>query len=267
MAFAGGGLNAGLHDLGRVGLLMLNEGSVYGRRFSGAMAAKSCAVDVLAIQSIASRHCVADESDCRLGDRDSFFYDPQSFSDSSAALDNELVLDPVKQDQKVQGVIMPKELSLIVNGERRSTRTDEDRPLLDVLREDFKLTGTKYGCGEGECGACTVLLDGVPVRSCITSVGEVGNTEVQTIEGLADDGKLHPVQQAFLDHEAMQCGYCVPGHIMTAVALARENPNASRAEIVATMSEHICRCCNYSSILAAVEQAVSLDQGQIGSER
>lgn len=157
---------------------------------------------------------------------------------------------------------MPQEFNLTINGKRRSTRTDEERPLLDVLREDFKLTGTKYGCGEGECGACTVLVDGVPTRSCITMVGEVGTDAIQTIEGLAADSELHPVQQAFLDHDAMQCGYCVPGHIMTAVALARDEPSASRADIVERMSEHICRCCNYSSILAAVEKAVSGERNQ-----
>jgi len=161
---------------------------------------------------------------------------------------------------------MQQDFNLIVNGDRRRARTDADRPLLDVLREDFELTGTKYGCGEGVCGACTVLLDGVPTRSCITSVGEVGTDPIQTIEGLAGDAELHKVQQAFLDHEAMQCGYCVPGHIMTAVALSRDEPNASRAEIANAMSEHICRCCNYSSILSAVEQAVALDRNQERSE-
>jgi len=152
---------------------------------------------------------------------------------------------------------MPRELHLTVNGQQRTTNTDEERPLLDVLREDFGLTGTKYGCGEGECGACTVLVDGIPTRSCITSIGQCAGESVQTIEGIARDGKLHNVQQAFLDHQAMQCGYCVPGHIMTAVAFAEENPGATRDEIVAAMSEHICRCCNYDNILAAVEQAVS----------
>jgi aerobic-type carbon monoxide dehydrogenase small subunit (CoxS/CutS family) len=150
---------------------------------------------------------------------------------------------------------MPHSFSLTVNGKSRSTTTDAERPLLDVLREDFHLTGTKFGCGEGECGACTVLVDGVPTRSCITSVGEVQGEPIQTIEGLSEDGRLHAVQQAFLDKQAMQCGYCVPGHIMTAAAFVRDNPAASREEIVAAMSEHICRCCNYSSILAAVEQA------------
>lgn len=151
---------------------------------------------------------------------------------------------------------MSRDISLLVNGEKRLTHTDEDRPLLDVLREDFQLTGCKFGCGEGECGACTVLLDGQPTRSCITSVSEAEGLEIETVEGLAKDGALHPVQQAFIDQQAMQCGYCVPGHIMTAVALSRAKPNATRDEIVAAMSEHICRCCNYSRILAAVEQAI-----------
>jgi AhpD family alkylhydroperoxidase len=156
---------------------------------------------------------------------------------------------------------MPRALSLNVNGQPRSTNTDERRPLLDVLREDFHLTGTKYGCGEGECGACTVLVDGTPTRSCITSVGEVKGKAVQTIEGLADGDRLHPVQQAFLDRQGIQCGYCVPGHVMTAVAFARDNPGASRDEIVAAMSGHICRCCNYPNILAAVAQAVERSAG------
>lgn len=151
---------------------------------------------------------------------------------------------------------MPTRFVLNVNGESRSTTTDKDRPLLDVLREDFHLTGTKYGCGEGECGACTVLVGGKPQRSCITSVGQVRGKPVQTIEGLAKDGKLHAVQQAFVDKQAMQCGYCVPGHVMTAAAFVRDHPGASRDAIVEAMSEHICRCCNYPNILAAVTQAV-----------
>lgn len=151
---------------------------------------------------------------------------------------------------------MPRQINVIVNAERRSTTTDDDRPLLDVLREDFHLTGTKFGCGEGECGACTVLVNGEVTRSCITSIAEVAGKKIETIEGLAKD-KLHAVQQAFLDKQAMQCGYCVPGHIMTAVAFARDNPGASRSDVVAAMSEHICRCCNYPNILAAVEQAVT----------
>lgn len=152
---------------------------------------------------------------------------------------------------------MPREIQLTVNGQQRTTNTDEERPLLDVLREDFGLTGSKYGCGEGECGACTVLVDGIPTRSCITSIGDCAGDSLQTIEGVAQGGKLHAVQQAFLDCQAMQCGYCVPGHIMTAIAFTQESPSATRDEIVAAMSEHICRCCNYENIRAAVEQAVS----------
>jgi aerobic-type carbon monoxide dehydrogenase small subunit (CoxS/CutS family) len=148
---------------------------------------------------------------------------------------------------------MSREIQFNVNGRDVSVVTDELRPLLDVLREDLGLTGTKYGCGEGECGACTVLAGGVAVRSCITEVGEVAGETLETIEGLAAEGGLHPVQQAFIDKEAMQCGYCVPGQIMSAVALLRENPKASREEIISGMKGNICRCCNYPNILAAVE--------------
>lgn len=154
---------------------------------------------------------------------------------------------------------MFRDISLNVNGQTRSTTSDEDRPLLDVLREDFHLTGTKYGCGQGQCGACTVLVDGRPTRSCITAISEVAGKAIQTIEGLAQDNELHRVQRAFLDNQAFQCGYCVPGHIMTAVTIARDHPGASREKIVTAMSEHICRCCNYPNILAAVVQAVGRD--------
>jgi len=152
---------------------------------------------------------------------------------------------------------MPRAISLTVNGKLYSTKSDEARPLLDVLREDFHLTGAKYGCGEGECGACSVLIDGKVTRSCITSIGEAENKDVLTVEGLEQNGELHRVQQAFLEKQAMQCGYCVPGQIMTAVALQRDKPNASREEIVAAMSEHICRCCGYTSIRDGVEHAMS----------
>lgn len=152
---------------------------------------------------------------------------------------------------------MPRDFTVVTNGKSRTTHTDEDRPLLDVLREDFGLTGTKYGCGEGDCGACTVLLDGIPTRSCVTSIGECDGESVQTIEGVAQGEALHPVQQAFLEHQAMQCGYCIPGHIMTAVAFVKEHPDASREEMISAMSDHICRCCNYQNILAAVEQAAA----------
>jgi aerobic-type carbon monoxide dehydrogenase small subunit (CoxS/CutS family) len=148
---------------------------------------------------------------------------------------------------------MPK-FQLHVNGRDREVETDDDRSLLDVLREELGLTGAKYGCGEGECGSCTVLVDGAAVRSCITTVGEAQG-EILTIEGLAEGDRLHPVQQAFIDKQAMQCGYCVPGQILSAVAMLKENANPSREQIIEGMNGNICRCCNYENILAAVEQA------------
>jgi aerobic-type carbon monoxide dehydrogenase small subunit (CoxS/CutS family) len=148
---------------------------------------------------------------------------------------------------------MPK-FQLDVNGRAREVEADDDRSLLDVLREDLGLTGAKYGCGEGECGACTVLVDGAAVRSCITTVGE-STGKIVTIEGLAESDRLHAVQQAFIDKQAMQCGYCVPGQILSAVAMLKENANPSREQIIEGMNGNICRCCNYENILAAVEQA------------
>lgn len=150
---------------------------------------------------------------------------------------------------------MPKAMRLTVNGQEREIQTDEDRPLLDVLREDLHLTGTKYGCGEGECGACTVLVDGEPTKACITTIAEVAGQKVLTIEGLAGDSRLHAIQQAFIEEHAMQCGYCVPGQIMRAAGLLHEKPKPSRQEIIEAMTGNLCRCCNYPNILAAVESA------------
>jgi aerobic-type carbon monoxide dehydrogenase small subunit (CoxS/CutS family) len=152
---------------------------------------------------------------------------------------------------------MQGKFTLKINDKTHEVATDGERPLLDVLREDLALTGTKYGCGEGACGTCTVIVDGNVTRSCITSIGEVAGGSVETIEGLAADAELHRLQQAFIDKEAMQCGYCVPGQIMAAVALLRETPRASREEIVSAMNDNICRCCNYVNIRAAIEQAAS----------
>jgi len=143
-----------------------------------------------------------------------------------------------------------------INGKQQRVSTDSRRTLLDVLREDLGLTGTKYGCGEGECRACTVLLDDRPVRSCQADITEAEGRKVQTIEGLAQDGKLHPVQEAFVKEGAMQCGYCVPGMILTTVSLLKRNPKPSRAQIVEGLNGNICRCCGYVSILNAVERAV-----------
>lgn len=150
---------------------------------------------------------------------------------------------------------MPDAMKLNVNGRTVSVSSEEERPLLDVLREDLNLTGAKYGCGEGECGACTVLLDGQAVRSCITTVGEVGDAKIVTIEGLAPNGELHPVQRAFIEKQGLQCGYCVPGQILAAVALLAAKAKPSREEIIEAMDGSICRCCNYINILAAVEHA------------
>jgi isoquinoline 1-oxidoreductase subunit alpha len=146
-------------------------------------------------------------------------------------------------------------ISLLVNGVRHEIDPAPDQPLLSALRDNLNLTGTKYGCGEGQCGACTVLLDGKPVRSCRTSVASAQNKKITTIEGLEQNGKLHPVQEAFLGQEAFQCGYCTPGMILSAVALLNSNPNPAEQEIVRFMNGNICRCGTYPRIVAAVQQA------------
>lgn len=145
--------------------------------------------------------------------------------------------------------------SFTVNGTRRTVTTDPDRRLLDVLREDLDLTGTKYGCGEGQCGACTVLIDGTPVKSCITHIADVAGKSVVTIEGVSDGDTLHPVQESFLVDGSMQCGYCIPGMTLRAVALLEKNPNPTDDEITESLNGHICRCCEYPGILAAVRRA------------
>jgi aerobic carbon-monoxide dehydrogenase small subunit len=142
-----------------------------------------------------------------------------------------------------------------VNGTARSVDTEPDRPLLEVLREDLGLTGTKYGCGEGECGACTVLLDNRAVFSCVTAVSEAQGRKITTIEGLAAGGKLHRVQQAFLDEGAMQCGYCTAGMIVQTVALLESHPRPTEAQIVEGLNGHLCRCNGHHRIVAAVERA------------
>jgi len=142
-----------------------------------------------------------------------------------------------------------------VNGKARSVQTEPERPLLEVLREDLGLTGAKYGCGEGQCRACTVLLDGKPVTSCLTPVRAAAGRKILTIEGLESNGRLHPLQQAFVDEGAMQCGYCVPGMILTAVALLERNPRPTEAQVVEGMNGNLCRCCGYPRIVAAVRRA------------
>ena len=144
---------------------------------------------------------------------------------------------------------------LHVNGARRKINADADRSLLSVLRDDLELTGTKYGCGEGQCAACTVLVEGQPTKSCLTKVASVAGKRIITIEGLAPEGKLHPVQQAFLEADALQCGWCTPGMILGAVGLLQRTPNPSEREIVSGMNGHICRCGTYPRIVKAVQMA------------
>ncbi|MBN1459494.1 MAG: (2Fe-2S)-binding protein [Armatimonadetes bacterium] len=142
-----------------------------------------------------------------------------------------------------------------VNGVDRKLQVERSRSLLSVLRGELGLTGTKYGCGTGECGACTVLLGEEPVRACITPVSHADGQTVTTIEGLGKEGALHPVQQAFLDMQAFQCGYCTPGMIMGAVVLLRKNPHPTELEIKQGMAGHLCRCGSYDRIVRAIQLA------------
>ncbi len=149
---------------------------------------------------------------------------------------------------------------LRVNGTVHPISLDRDRSLLYVLREELGLTGTKYGCGEGECGACKVLIDGVAVRSCVTPVGEVVGRSITTIEGLAEGDRLHPVQQAFIDEGAFQCGFCTPGMILASVSLLARNPRPSEGEIRAAMDGNLCRCGGYLRIFQAIRRAAQLPE-------
>ncbi|MGD1063199.1 MAG: (2Fe-2S)-binding protein [Terracidiphilus sp.] len=147
------------------------------------------------------------------------------------------------------------DLLLHVNGARVSVNAPADEPLLWVLRNRLHLTGTRYGCGEGQCGACTVLLDGRATRSCLAPVSAVANAKIVTIEGLEHDGQLSAMQQAFLDEGAFQCGYCTSGMILSATALLRAGRNPSESEMVAAMNGNVCRCGTYPRILAAIQRA------------
>jgi aerobic-type carbon monoxide dehydrogenase small subunit (CoxS/CutS family) len=156
---------------------------------------------------------------------------------------------------------MARITELHVNETRHPLDADPERSLLSVLRDDLGLTGSKYGCGEGQCGACTVLIEGQATRSCITPVGAVAGKRITTIEGLEKNGQLHPVQAAFLEADAMQCGYCTPGMIMAAVALLKRNAHASEAEIVRSMEGNVCRCGAYPRIVAAIRRAAGTPEG------
>ena len=146
-------------------------------------------------------------------------------------------------------------MQLHVNGDTYRLNVAATRSLLDVLREELGLCGTKYGCGEGECGACTVLLDGEPVRSCVTTLADAAGQKIRTIEGLADAHGLHPVQQAFVDKLGLQCGYCVPGQIMRTVALLNRHSEPTTEQITEALDGNICRCCNYINIRLSIEEA------------
>jgi aerobic-type carbon monoxide dehydrogenase small subunit (CoxS/CutS family) len=147
--------------------------------------------------------------------------------------------------------------SLNINGSRHPVDAEPDRSLLSVLRDDLGLTGSKYGCGEGQCGACTVLIAGQPTRSCITPVGQVADKPIRTIESLEKDGRLHPLQEAFLEEDALQCGYCTPGMIMSGVGLLEKNASPSDADILRHMEGNLCRCGAYPRILAAIRRAAA----------
>jgi aerobic-type carbon monoxide dehydrogenase small subunit (CoxS/CutS family) len=152
---------------------------------------------------------------------------------------------------------MPSNINLLINGQTLRVDAEPNDTLLSVLREQLDLTGSKYGCGEGQCGACTVLIDGKAHRSCITPVSSVANKSVTTIEGLARGQHLHPVQQAFLDEDAMQCAYCTSGMIMSAVSLLNNKRNPSDEEILQFMQGNICRCGTYPRIVSAIRKAAA----------
>ena len=152
-------------------------------------------------------------------------------------------------------------VEFVVNGEARTITTDPDRPLLDVIREDLRLTGAKYGCGEGQCRACTVLMDGRPITACDTPIAKAEGARIVTIEGLAEGDALHPVQEAFIAEGAMQCGFCVTGMILTAVALLEQNASPTDAQIVEWMNGNLCRCCGYPNLVNAVRRAARQTTG------
>lgn len=156
---------------------------------------------------------------------------------------------------------MTDTIAFKLNNQPVQLNVDGNRPLLWVLRTDLALTGTKFGCGEGHCGSCTVLLDGVPVRSCLRKVKEVEDKEVVTIEGLAKDGELHPIQKAFMAHDALQCGFCTPGMVLTAFGLLAKNPTPTREQIIRGMEQNLCRCGAHTRIIDAIQTAAGEMKG------
>lgn len=150
---------------------------------------------------------------------------------------------------------MEENIQFELNGNKVEVQADKKQTLLWVIRTDFNLTGTKYGCGEGYCGSCTVLLNDEPVRSCSVTMEEAAGAKIVTIEGLAKNGKLHPVQQAFAEHDALQCGYCTPGMILNAIGLLNKNQEPTRQEIIDGMEDNLCRCGAHPRIISAIESA------------
>ncbi len=156
---------------------------------------------------------------------------------------------------------MAEKISFKLNGKPISLTVDSDRMLLWVLRTDLGLTGTKYGCGKALCGACTVIVDGRAVRSCVLPLRSVNGKEVLTIEGLAKNGKLHPIQEAFVKHDALQCGFCTPGMILNAYSFLLKNPQPTREEIIQSMNNNLCRCGAHLRIIRAIESAAQEMKG------
>jgi aerobic-type carbon monoxide dehydrogenase small subunit (CoxS/CutS family) len=156
---------------------------------------------------------------------------------------------------------MAETISFTLNDQPVSVSTDGQRPLLWVLRTDLGLTGIKFGCGQAHCGACTVLVDNQAVRSCVYPVRNANGREIRTIEGLSKNGELHPLQKAFVEHDALQCGYCTPGMILTAYSLLQENPQPTREEIIQAMDHNLCRCGAHTRIIDAIQSAAAAMQG------
>ncbi len=157
---------------------------------------------------------------------------------------------------------MAEPIEIIVNGTRHRVEADAATPLLSVLRDDLGLTGTKYGCGEGQCGACTVLIEGEPARACITHAGSAAGKRITTVEGLASNGRLAPIQEAFLTAGAMQCGYCTAGMLIAGQALLAKTPDPSERQVREALEGNICRCGTYPRIVAAVRMAARLKEGR-----
>ena len=155
-----------------------------------------------------------------------------------------------------------KEITLNVNGIDRKVEIDEEDRLIDVLREGLQLTGTKEGCGEGECGACTVIIDGTTVNSCMVMAFQAEGKKITTIEGLETDKGIHPIQQAFLDEGAVQCGFCIPGMVLSAKVILDQNPDPTREEIRESISGNLCRCTGYNKIVDSIERAGRLLRGE-----